>query len=199
MSNNLTGIVLSAGLSGRMNAFKPLLKLGNKKTFIQTIVEKLSSVCNEIIVVTGSKGSEIEDNIKSIEQRGKIKFVFNEDYKSGMFTSLKAGLIETNSNWFLYHFVDQPSLPLNFYSQLVQQIDKSFNWIQPTHNNRKGHPILFDDYVKEKILTNGNNKTLRDVARDKSIKKKYWECDTELIFQDIDTQEDYRLTNSKKN
>ncbi|MDZ7765978.1 MAG: nucleotidyltransferase family protein [Melioribacteraceae bacterium] len=55
MSNKLTGIILSAGLSGRMKAFKPLLKLPNGKTFIQSIVEKLSGVCDEIIVVTGFK------------------------------------------------------------------------------------------------------------------------------------------------
>lgn len=195
----ITGIVLSAGLSGRMNAFKPLLKLNNGKTFIQTIVEKLSSVCDEIIVVTGYKNNEIEQSLISTEQKEKIKFVFNEAYKSGMFTSLQAGLSGTNSKWFLYHFVDQPSLPLSFYSDFANQIDDQFNWIQPTYQNRKGHPILFDSYVKEMILKESEYNTLRNISMVTSIKKKFWECNTELIFQDIDTQEDYRLTHSKKN
>ncbi|MDZ7765977.1 MAG: NTP transferase domain-containing protein [Melioribacteraceae bacterium] len=85
-----------------------------------------------------------------------IKFVFNENYKSGMFTSLQAGLTNTNTNWYLYHFVDQPSLPLNFYSDFANQIDDQSNWIQPTYQNRKGHPILFDNYVKEMILKEVN-------------------------------------------
>lgn len=190
-NSHLTGIILSAGLSGRMNAFKPLLKLTNGKTFIHTIVEKLSSVCDEIIIVTGLNKNEIEESLSSAEQIKKVKFVFNENYKSGMFTSLQAGLKGANSSWYLYHFVDQPSLPLSFYSDFIQQIDDQFNWIQPTYQSRKGHPILFDNYVNQKILESSIDKTLRNVAQDKSIKKKLWECNTELIFQDIDTPEDF--------
>lgn len=174
-----------------MNAFKPLLKLTNGKTFIHTIVEKLSSVCDEIIIVTGLNKNEIEESLSSAEQIKKVKFVFNENYKSGMFTSLQAGLKGANSSWYLYHFVDQPSLPLSFYSDFIQQIDDQFNWIQPTYQSRKGHPILFDNYVNQKILESSIDKTLRNVAQDKSIKKKLWECNTELIFQDIDTPEDF--------
>lgn len=188
---NITGIILSAGLSGRMNAFKPLLKLPNGKTFIQAIVEKLFSVCDEIIVVTGHKRNEIEENLYPIDQKEKIKLIFNENYKSGMFTSLKAGLTKANSKWFLYHFVDQPSLPTSFYSDFANQIDDQFNWIQPTYQNRKGHPILFDSYVRELILKSSGNKTLRNIAQDKSIKKMFWECGTELIFQDIDINNEY--------
>lgn len=188
---HITGIVLSAGLSGRMNSFKPLLKLNNGKSFIHNIAYKLIQVCDEVVVVTGFKSNEIEENLNSIEQKEKLRFVFNENYKSGMFTSLQAGLTNTKSEWYLYHFVDQPSLPLNFYSDFIKQIDNQFNWIQPTHNNRKGHPILFDDFAKDKILESDFNNNLRDVTLDKSIKKKFWECKNELIFQDIDTQNDF--------
>lgn len=188
--------MLTAGLSGRMNSFKPLLKLNNGKTFIQNIVTKLAHVCDEIIVVTGFKSEDIEKNLDAIEKKDKLRFVFNENYQSGMFTSLQAGLREANSKWFLYHFVDQPSLPINFYSDFIQQINKQFNWIQPKYNNRKGHPILFDDFVKHKILEISINNTLRDVARDNSIKKKFWECETDLIFEDIDSPEDYLSINN---
>lgn len=189
--HHITGIILSAGLSGRMNNFKPLLKLNNGKSFIQTVVEKLFSVCDEIIIVTGFRSDDIAKDIAELDERKKIKIVENENYTHGMFSSLQTGLTESQTKWYLYHFVDQPSLPLDFYSNFVEQIDEHSNWIQPTHNNRKGHPILFDNFVKEKILTSGNNKTLRDVARDKSIKKKFWECKNELIFQDIDTETEY--------
>lgn len=191
MQSSITGIILSAGLSGRMNAFKPLLTLNDGKTFIQSIVEKLSSVCDEIIVVTGFKRKEIEENLKLLDGKEKIRFVFNKDYKSGMFTSLKAGLTKANADCYLYHFVDQPSLQLGFYPDFVQQIDDQFNWIQPTYNKRKGHPILFDDFVKQKILDSSIDNTLRDVVQDKSIKKKFWECGTKLIFEDIDTNDDF--------
>ncbi len=192
MRHNITGIILSAGLSGRMNAFKPLLRLSNGKTFIYNIVDKLSPICDEIVVVTGFKSNEIEENLNSIEQKAKLKFVFNENYKSGMFTSLQTGLSEAESQWYLYHFVDQPSLPISFYSEFVQQIDKQLNWIQPTFKERKGHPILFDDFVKQIILASPLDKTLREVSQNKLIKKEFWECVTDLIFEDVDTENDYR-------
>lgn len=194
MHHSITGIILTAGLSGRMNSFKPLLKLNDGKTFIQNIAGKLIQVCDEVIIVTGFKSNEIEENLNSIKQKEKLRFVYNENYQSGMFTSLQAGLREANSKWFLYHFVDQPSLPLNFYSDFIKQIDNQFNWIQPINNNRKGHPILFDDFVKNKILEISIYKTLRDVARDNSIKKIFWECGTDLIFQDVDSPKDYKRT-----
>ncbi|RJP61940.1 MAG: hypothetical protein C4543_02740 [Ignavibacteriales bacterium] len=191
---HITGIILTAGHSGRMNSFKPLLKLNDGKTFIQNIAGKLIQVCDEVIIVTGFKSNEIEENLNSIKQKEKLRFVFNENYQSGMFTSLQAGLKEANSQWHLYHFVDQPSLPLSFYSDFIKQIDNQFNWIQPINNNRKGHPILFDDFVKNKILEISIDKTLRDVTQDNSIKKKFWECDTDLIFQDLDSPKDYKRT-----
>jgi len=197
MHSSITGIILCAGLSGRMNSFKPLLKLNSNKTFIQSIVDKLNQVCDEVIIVTGFKSKEIENNLFEIENKEKIKFVFNINYKFGMFTSLRTGLTESNTKWNLYHFIDQPGLAHNFYTDFIKQIDDEFNWIQPTNNKRKGHPILFDTQVRELILRSNDNTTLRDVSMYKSIKKKFWECDTELIFQDIDTLNDFKqLKNS---
>jgi CTP:molybdopterin cytidylyltransferase MocA len=82
---------------------------------------------------------------------------------------------------------------MSFYSEFVKEIEDQFNWIQPTYKNRKGHPILFDNQVRELILQSSENKTLRDVAKDKSINKKFWKCGTDLIFEDVDSPEDYRL------
>ena len=191
MTSKLTGIVLSAGLSGRMNSFKPLLKLNNGKTFVRTIVDKLFLICDEIIVVTGHKSNEVIKSLSTSVRQNKIKFVFNNNYKSGMFTSLQVGLKNTDSSWYLYHFVDQPSLPNDFYTEFVKQIDAKSNWIQPVLGNRKGHPILLDNKVKELILESSIDSTLRDVAHNELIIKKLWEYNSELIFQDIDTKEDY--------
>lgn len=195
-ANNISGIILSAGLSGRMNHFKPMLKLGNGKTFIQSITEKLSKICDEVVVVTGFRSKEIVEHVSTIHEMDKIKFVLNEEYNQGMFSSLQAGLKNCNSKWYLYHFVDQPSLPIEFYTNFIDQIDDRVNWIQPIFKDRKGHPILFDKSVKEKILKSDSSQNLRKISRDRSIQKKFWKCDTELIFEDIDTENDYKKSNS---
>ncbi len=54
-----------------------------------------------------------------------------------MFTSLQTGLTAAiNSDWILYHFVDQPGLPNKFYQEFIKQIDDEHNWIQPHLKNK---------------------------------------------------------------
>ena len=109
-----------------------------------------------------------------------------------MFTSLQAGIRKvTEANWILYHFVDQPGLPQTFYSDFMKQIDDNHNWIQPMLNGEKGHPILIHYELFETVQKASKDSNLREVSRNSIVKKKFWECGYQEIFQDIDTEEDY--------
>jgi molybdenum cofactor cytidylyltransferase len=195
---NIYGIILSAGLSGRMKMFKPLANYKGK-TFINNIVKKLNTICNEIIIVSGFNSDELEtETIKSLKNENqseatkKIKFTFNDSFQKGMFTSLQKGISEVkNCDWVLYHFVDQPGLPINFYQEFIKQIDSEYNWIQPSGENRNGHPILIGKDLFDLIVNSSPDTNLREISKNSKVKKKYWECNYEEIFQDIDTEEDY--------
>ncbi len=190
---NIYGIILSAGLSGRMKMFKPLLPYKGK-SFVQNIVHKLNPVCDKIIIVTGYKTNEVEENVNNLNLYSKIEFVFNPDYEKGMFTSLQKGISEAkNCDWILNHFVDQPGLPENFYLDFVKQIDNNCNWIQPVNKGQKGHPILIQKELFGLILEAPDNSNLREISNNQNVKKKFWECGYEEIFQDIDTEEDYQM------
>jgi molybdenum cofactor cytidylyltransferase len=189
--NIINGLVIAAGVSGRMKKFKPLLQY-KCKTFIQNIILKLNPVCDKIIIVTGYKAKEVKENVNDLNINSKIEFVFNPDYEKGMFTSLQAGVRKVDDcNWILYHFVDQPGLPENFYSEFVKQIDNKHNWIQPKIKEQKGHPVLIKRDFFQKILDAPLNSNLRSVSNNPIVKKKFWECGYAEIFQDIDTPQDY--------
>ena len=189
------GLILSAGLSGRMERFKPLLSYKGK-SFIQKIALKLNSVCDKIIVVTGYKANEVEEDINQLNINSKIEFVINPEFEKGMFTSLQAGLRKAdNCDWILYHFVDQPGLPEVFYKKFVEQIDEKHNWIQPKIKEQKGHPILINKHLFQLILDAPLNSNLRLISNHPIVKKKFWECGYTEIFQDIDTEEDYSKLN----
>jgi molybdenum cofactor cytidylyltransferase len=194
-SSKIYGLIVSAGLSGRMGKFKPLL--GYKgKSFIQNVALKLDSVCDKIIVVTGYKASEVGENVNQLNLNSKIEFIFNSEYEKGMFTSLQTGLAKaTESDWIIYHFVDQPGLPKMFYEKFVEQIDDKHNWIQPTIREQKGHPVLIHKNLFEYILCSSNDSNLSKISNNPMVKKKLWECGYEEIFQDIDTEEDYSKLN----
>ena len=191
----INGLIISAGKSGRMKKFKPLLSYKGK-SFIQNIVLRLNSVCDKIIIVTGYQSNEVEENVNQLNIHSKIEFVHNASFEKGMFTSLQAGLAKAKEcDWIFYHLVDQPGLPEVFYKEFVEKIDDKHNWIQPKIKEQKGHPVLIKRNLFQIILDAPSNSNLRLISNDPKVKKKFWECGYEEIFQDIDTEEDYSKLN----
>jgi molybdenum cofactor cytidylyltransferase len=198
-ANNVSGLILAAGLSGRMNAFKPLLDF-NGKSFLINVIEKLSAVCRKIVVVTGNNSSKIVnhlDDFLSGEQRCKVETVYNEIYERGMFSSLRIGVQRCEgADWIIYHFADQPSIPKKFYAEFAGQTASGFDWIQPMNKGRKGHPILLGKKAADAIVNADDNTNLRDLSG--KFLKKYWTCSYSEIFEDIDYPDDYSLLLSNK-
>lgn len=191
IKNNLTGLVISAGLSGRMNSFKPLLEL-NGKSFLQIILEKLFLVCNEVVIVTGFNSTKIHEELEKKHLKNNCKLVHNENYSSGMFSSLKLGLNHISSKWILFHFVDQPTLPEKFYFDFSSILSDTHDWFQPVNKGRKGHPIIFNDFVKNLIISSIDNSNLRIISQNPEIKKFYFNCNFTQIFDDIDEPKDFQ-------
>ncbi len=187
------GLLLCAGLSGRMGSFKPLLEF-NKKSFLENIVLNLSPVCDKIVLVTGYKHREIENVVNNKFDKplkDKVNLVFNDHYESGMFSSLQRGMRNTlQADWVLYHFIDQPNLRKEFYTEFINQIDAKWDWIQPEYKGRKGHPLLLSRSAVELILESKEDQSLRDISP-KIRNKKIWSCNHLEILTDIDTPEEY--------
>lgn len=190
LAPNIIGLLLCAGLSGRMGTSKALL-IFDGLPFAVHIIKKLNLVCDKIIVVTGYESEKVEKEIKKYlgsQETKKVIFIFNTEYKAGMFTSLQCGLRNIyRRNWILYHFVDQPSLPVSFYKEFVEQLSSKINWLQPSFNNKLGHPILFNSKVADNILRLKENNSLRDLSNDQRITKLIWNCNYPEVLEDIDT------------
>ena len=194
----IKGLIVAAGLSGRMKSFKPLTDYKGKP-FIINIILKLEVICDQIFIVTGHneddlKSAVINDLTKAnqTELLKKIFFIYNDSFQKGMFTSLQKGILTAkNRDWILYHFVDQPGLPEIFYNNFILQIDNQHNWIQPSYKNQHGHPILLGKDLFELINNSSPDSNLREISNNPIVKKKYWGCNYKEIFQDIDTEEDY--------
>ncbi len=194
----ITGLLLCAGLSSRMGDNKTLLTY-NHSTFISIILLKMIRVCSKIVVVTGHQQKKIRDVIYSDETLKpfieKVKVVENENYTSGMFTSLKRGIKEIRDGFVFYHFVDNPTLPQNFYTDFQKQVNKNYNWFQPVYNGKKGHPIIIDNFVARLILAEDENSSLKTLSLNNQLKKFYWASDYPQILNDIDTPADYKKLN----
>ncbi len=193
---NVNALLLAAGFSKRMRKFKPLLNFEDEPIIV-AILRKLSVLVNKIFIVTGYNERKItrtvNESLHDFVLNGKIIFVNNPDYEKEMFSSLKVGLkAAKNSDWLLYHFVDQPQLTMQFYDELLAQIDDESDLIQPSYNNLCGHPILIKKSIFDNILLEKDNSSLREVFNNLQIKKNIWQCNYNAILKDLDTPADYK-------
>ncbi len=184
----VTGLIVAAGLSERMGSFKPLDDFRGEP-FIISITRKIINHCGKVLIVTGYKSDEINSAINSRFTDENISLVDNADYDKGMFTSLQKGINEViNYDWVLYHFVDQPFFTEEFYSEFIEQINESSDWIQPSYNGKEGHPVLFNKKVSRLILKSPQNSNLRIIKNDPSINKALWNCNYPEVLVDFDSK-----------
>lgn len=190
----VNGLLISAGLSGRMGEFKPLM-LFDGESFITGITRKLLRFCNEVVVVSGFQNEKVESVINS-QFQDRVSCAYNPHFEKGMFTSLKAGIDRLeNSDWVLYHFVDQPFFTNEFYYELILHANNECDWVQPVCDGKEGHPVMFNrkviELVKESSL-DSNLRMIRDLPR---VRKNYWNCHYPEVLVDFDTREDLERFN----
>ncbi|MGH9803154.1 MAG: nucleotidyltransferase family protein, partial [Blastocatellia bacterium] len=138
----ISGILLAAGESKRMQPdFKPLLKWG-KRTVVGECVHKLrSSQLADIFVVLGHRESDVRTRLAGTG----VQYLVNEDYAKGMLTSVKTGLaaLGPNTDAVMIALVDQPMVPTTVINKLIEAYgDGSKGIVIPTYNGKHGHPII---------------------------------------------------------
>src|SRR4051812_23604976 len=85
----MDAIVLAAGLSSRMGAFKPLLALGGV-SLVERVIAAVSGSgrVDRVVVVTGHRASEVAAGVPM-----GVDVVVNAEYAKGeMLSSVKVGL-----------------------------------------------------------------------------------------------------------
>lgn len=152
----VNGIILAAGLSSRMQGFKPLMKIG-RKTMIELVVDQMIQAgLNQIILVLGYRGEEIQQVLTSCEQRSsKLSFVYNDNYQTTqMLDSIKLGLEAMGScDWFFVTPGDMPAISITTYLKLIEYADGCHKKVLfPLLDGYRKHPPLISYRCKSDIL-----------------------------------------------
>ena len=85
----ISGVVLAAGSSSRMQQTKPLMPVGEKPMLQHVVDVAFQAALDEILVIVGHDADRVRDGVKL---PSNARFVLNLDYEAGMSTSLIAGL-----------------------------------------------------------------------------------------------------------
>lgn len=187
----VAALIVAAGMSSRMKAFKPLLKI-NSKTIIETSIATLRSAgINEIMVVTGNCAAELESVLKGMG----VSYVRNENYaETTMFESAKLGFKQLRERCKSVFFLPA-DIPLFKLHSLQMMLDvmagTGASIVQPRYKGKGGHPLLIKEACFLQILEHDGRNGLRGALAGIADSMIEIELPDPGLVMDADTPEEY--------
>jgi molybdenum cofactor cytidylyltransferase len=189
MAGDIAGIVLAAGFSSRMGAFKPLLPLGSLTVIERAIISLRNGGVGDIVIVTGHRAKDLRPYL---EQIGVCE-VYNPRFELGMFASVLAGVAALLPRA-IAAFVLPADIPLVKPSTILQMTaeykDVRPAVVFPTFRGKRGHPPLVSRACFDKTMAPEHEGGLAAVLAQQANIINVPVLD-EGILWDIDTTEDY--------
>ena len=191
-SNAVAAIILAAGQSQRMGAFKPLLPFGDK-TVIDTCIEHLRGGGVETVIVVVGQGSRAEELMSHLKD-SQVTFAVNPDPASQMSASIAWGVRELplQTKAVLITPVDHPAVPSEVVAILIDEWKKGAQLVMPTWIGRGGHPVLIDLRFRDELLSLDSDRGLKALFQDRHEQVRRISVSSNYIARDMDTWDDYR-------
>src|ERR1700682_1183606 len=187
----VAAILLAAGQSKRMGAFKPLLPFG-EKTVIESCVDYLQRGGVEtIVVVLGHRAEVIKEKLKGFA----VRFALNPDPESAMSESIAWGVreIPADCQATLIAPSDYPAIPPVVVATLLNSWrTRAAKLLAPKYEGGGGHPVLVDLCFRDQLLQLDPQRGLRGLFDEHRGAILRAPVDSPYIARDIDTWEDYR-------
>lgn len=189
---DIAAIILAAGRSERMGAFKPLLPFG-ALTVIEACVGYLRGGGVKTVVVVLGQGPRADD-LQNHLKDSSVTFAVNPDNTSQMSDSIACGVqaIPHSAKAVLITPADNPAVPAEVVRILIDEWRNGARLVMPTNSGRGGHPVLVDlEFIDElrHLGTGGGLKGFFDAHRDEVSRVA---VGSDYIARDMDTWDDYR-------
>ena len=191
-TNDVAAIILAAGRSERMGAFKPLLPFGSK-TVIEACIEYLHSGGIETIIVVLGQGAGAQDLRTHLQDAG-VTFAINPDIHSEMTASIACGLrqVPKSAKAVVITPADHPAVPAEVVRKLIDHWKKGARLVKPTNQGRGGHPVLIDLGFRDELLSLDSSRGLKGFLDAHPEQLSRLPVDSNYIARDMDTWDDYR-------
>ena len=191
-ADRIVGLILAGGLAERMGDCKVLLPVGELSALELIVSRMKASGVERIIVVTGGH----EERIQAEAARLGCRPVYNPAYKSGMFSSILAGVraLPDDTEAFLLLPADTPLVKAYTYRSLIFSFYESYgnpDIVYPTFAGMRGHPPVIGRTLFDRILKWQGERGLRGLLEEypnRSIDVPTADRGTQL---DMDTPADY--------
>lgn len=184
-------IILAAGASVRLGKPKQLLKFQGQTLIRRAAQTALATKSQKVAVVLGANFHWIKKEIEDLP----VEIVINENWQSGMSSSVKTGLgklleIEPNLSAVVIQLCDQPLINSAVLNQIIKKYQRTKTKIVAAeYAGTVGVPALFADTVFSELLNlTAQNGAKKIIEKHLSAVEKVYIPEAEI---DIDTQPDY--------
>ncbi len=185
-------IVLAAGRSTRMEAFKQLLPFGGR-TVVEAAVWSLVRAgvgVERVIVVVGHRAEEVARVVQPLG----AETATNREYDRGMLSSVQTGLasVPEGARAVLIALGDQPFGEPEVARAVVRSWRNSGRGlIVPSHDGRRGHPLLIDLKYRDAVARLSPDVGLREILLEHPDDLQHVVVEVDSIARDMDTRADY--------
>ncbi len=195
MTSKVFAIILAAGKSQRMGQPKMLLPWVDTTVLGQVALTVSRAGISDIIIVTGGDRELVDAEVSRLAEELPVRAVYNLSFeKGGMMSSIQTGLavIPPECKAVLIGLGDQPQIEEKTLRDILAIYEKTgAGIIVPSHENRRGHPVLMDAIYRPELLNLDPQSSLRDFLNAHHEEISYVKAGASVL-QDLDTPQDYQ-------
>lgn len=185
-----SAILLAAGRSRRMGAFKPLLPFGERSVAEACVENLLAGGVGEVVVVVGHRGDEVRQRLSRLP----VRFAVNAEALSEMGASIARGVeqLSPEAKAVFIALVDQPAVPPETIRLLNTVAERTgARLVVPEYEGRGGHPVRIDLSFREELMNLDPQRGLRalfDAHREEVLRVP---VTSPYVARDMDRWDDY--------
>lgn len=182
----IAGLILAAGGSSRMGDENKLMMPFQGKPMLNHVVNaSLNSNLTQTFVVVGHQSSEI----KNLVQSDDIQCVENEQWETGMASSIVAGISQLKQfDGFLILLGDMPLVTPELINEIIVH-GSADKIVIPIKDGLHGNPVFFGSKFRDELLTLYGDSGAKKVIQDNLSSMIKIEIQSNTIFKDYDTKE----------
>ncbi len=189
-----------------MGTPKQLLSYGGVSFLNRAIEGFIRAGADDIVVVCGYMFERMKEHILNSnysispkELMDRLIIVENAGYKSGQLSSIKAGLNAFTRKkavdfyrGFMIQLIDRPLVRYDTFVKLKETfVSGSQPILIPSYQMKRGHPACFSSEFIGRIVSLGENASLKDILSSYESGINYLTVDDAGIIENIDTPLEY--------
>ena len=186
--SSLAGIVLAAGLSSRMGAFKPLMEVDGRAMILRVIDGMKGAGASPVVVVTGHRHEDLE---AALSGEG-VEFAFNPDYAvTQQLESLRVGLAAVAGRAERI-MISPADVPLVSPATIARLSATPGDFVRPVWHGEVGHPVFLSSaYIPYLMASDGPGGLRGAMERHPACDLRSVDCDDRGTVLGNDTRADF--------